>query len=65
MADAGAAVVIADAELTAERLRAVVDGLLADPARLAAMARASASIAHPDAARAVAAEVLAAARRRA
>ena len=35
MADAGAAVVVADAELTPERLRAEVDGLLADPARLA------------------------------
>src|SRR4051812_34766798 len=33
----GAAVVIADADVTPERLRAEVDGLLADPARVAAL----------------------------
>ena len=64
MEDAGAAVVIADAELTAARLRATVDGLLGDPGRLAAMAAASAGLARPDAARAIASEVLAAAGRR-
>ena len=62
MASAGAAVVMADSELTAPRLRAEVDRLLGDPDRLAAMARASAGLARPDAAQAVAFEVLAAAR---
>src|SRR3954470_2309166 len=57
----GAAVVIPDAELTAPRLRAEVDGLLADSARLAEMARASAALARPDAAQRIAAELLAAA----
>ena len=47
---AGAAVVLADDELTPQRLRAEVDALLADPARLAAMAQASAGLARPDAA---------------
>jgi UDP-N-acetylglucosamine--N-acetylmuramyl-(pentapeptide) pyrophosphoryl-undecaprenol N-acetylglucosamine transferase len=64
MADAGAAVVIPDAELTAERLRREVDALLADSARLAAMATASDALARPDAARDIAAELLAAARHR-
>ena len=62
MADAGAAIVVADSELTAPRLRAEVDALLGDAERLISMARASAAIARPDAARAVAGEVLAAAR---
>jgi UDP-N-acetylglucosamine--N-acetylmuramyl-(pentapeptide) pyrophosphoryl-undecaprenol N-acetylglucosamine transferase len=62
MERAGAAVVIADAELTPERLRTEVDALLGDPARLAATRRASAALARPDAAREIAAEVLAAAR---
>src|SRR4051794_10978842 len=57
----GAAVVIADGELTAPRLRAEVDGLLGDPARLQAMGRASAALARPDAAQRIAAELLAAA----
>ncbi|CAB4959427.1 unannotated protein [freshwater metagenome] len=61
MADGGAAVVIADHELTAEGLRDTVSALLGDPARLRAMAEASAALARPDAARAIAAEVLAAA----
>ena len=61
MAQAGAAVVVSDADLDAARLAREVDGLVGDPARLAAMARASADLARPDAARAVAAEVLAAA----
>lgn len=63
MVDGGAAVLVPDAELDAARLRAEVDALLADPARLAAMAAASAALARPDAAQAIAAEVLAAARR--
>jgi UDP-N-acetylglucosamine--N-acetylmuramyl-(pentapeptide) pyrophosphoryl-undecaprenol N-acetylglucosamine transferase len=57
----GAAVILPDAELTAERLRDEVDALLADRSRLAAMAAASASLARPDAAAAIAAELLAAA----
>jgi UDP-N-acetylglucosamine--N-acetylmuramyl-(pentapeptide) pyrophosphoryl-undecaprenol N-acetylglucosamine transferase len=61
MAEAGAAVVVPDGELTPERLRATVSELLADPARLARMAEVSASLARPDAARAIADEVLAAA----
>jgi len=62
MADAGAAVVVPDDELTPARLRAEVDALLGDPARLAAMARASAALARPHAAQEIAGEVLAAAR---
>jgi UDP-N-acetylglucosamine--N-acetylmuramyl-(pentapeptide) pyrophosphoryl-undecaprenol N-acetylglucosamine transferase len=58
MLDAGAAVVIADDELSAERLRGQVSVLLTDHERLAAMAAASASLARPDAARDVAAELL-------
>jgi len=61
MADGGAATVIADADLTPERLRAAVDALMADPARLEAMGRASAALARPDAAERIAAELLAAA----
>lgn len=61
MVDAGAAIVIADEDLAAEGLRAEVDALLGDPARLAEMARASASLARPDAARAIAAHVASAA----
>jgi UDP-N-acetylglucosamine--N-acetylmuramyl-(pentapeptide) pyrophosphoryl-undecaprenol N-acetylglucosamine transferase len=61
MADAGAAVVIADGELSAERLREQVAVLLGDRPRLAAMAVAAASLARPDAARDVAAELLEAA----
>ncbi len=62
MEDAGAAVVIADGELTAARLAAQVTELLADRARLASMAAASRSLARPDAAHEVAAELLEAAR---
>ena len=58
----GAAVVIPDAELTGPRLAQEVGRLLADPVRLAAMGRASAALARPDAAHRIAAEVLAAAR---
>jgi UDP-N-acetylglucosamine--N-acetylmuramyl-(pentapeptide) pyrophosphoryl-undecaprenol N-acetylglucosamine transferase len=63
MAQAGAAVIVPDGELTPARLGAEVGALLADRARLAAMASASAGLARPDAAQAVADEVLAAARR--
>jgi UDP-N-acetylglucosamine--N-acetylmuramyl-(pentapeptide) pyrophosphoryl-undecaprenol N-acetylglucosamine transferase len=58
MADAGAAVVIPDEELTGPRLARQVAALLADRPRLAAMAAASRALARPDAARAVAAQLL-------
>src|SRR4051794_17408353 len=61
MAAGGAAIVIPDDELTAGRLRAEVDALLADAPRLEAMGRASAALARPDAAQRIAAELLAAA----
>jgi UDP-N-acetylglucosamine--N-acetylmuramyl-(pentapeptide) pyrophosphoryl-undecaprenol N-acetylglucosamine transferase len=63
MARAGAALVIPDGELTAARLAHEIATLLADRSRLAAMARAAESLARPDAAGAVAAELLAAAQR--
>ena len=58
LADAGAAILIPDGELTAERLRNVVGELLGDHERLSAMAAAAASLARPDAARDIAAQVL-------
>jgi UDP-N-acetylglucosamine--N-acetylmuramyl-(pentapeptide) pyrophosphoryl-undecaprenol N-acetylglucosamine transferase len=61
MADAGAAVVIPDSELTPARLADEVGRLLADPARAAAMANAALSVARPQAAKEIAAEVMAAA----
>jgi len=61
MGDAGAAVVIADAELSGERLAREVAALLSDRARLATMAQASRSLARPEAAREVADELLRAA----
>jgi len=61
MVEAGAAVVVPDGELTAERLRAEVAALLADTERLAAMSAASAALARPRAAADIAAEILAAA----
>ena len=57
LGDAGAAVVIADAELDADRLAAELDALTADPAALDAMAAAAAALARPRAADAVAALV--------
>jgi UDP-N-acetylglucosamine--N-acetylmuramyl-(pentapeptide) pyrophosphoryl-undecaprenol N-acetylglucosamine transferase len=50
--------VIEDAELTAERLAAEIAELLAEPAQLERMADASRSIARPDAAERIAAEIL-------
>ncbi len=64
MASAGAAVVIPDSELTPARLANEVGRLLADRGRLAAMGRASAALAKPEAARDIAHEVLSAARER-
>ncbi len=63
MESAGAAIVIPDSELTGPRLAQEVGHLLADPGRLAAMARASASVARPDAAKDIAHEILSAVRR--
>ncbi len=63
MADAGAAVVIADGELSGARLGGEVATLLADRERLRAMAAAAAGLARPDAAREVADELLEAAAR--
>lgn len=58
---AGAAIVIPDSDLTAPRLAQEVGRLLGDRGRLAAMTRASAELARPDAARQVAHELLTAA----
>ena len=46
-ARAGAAIVVADAELDPARLRTEVGGLQGDPARLAAMAQATRAAARP------------------
>ena len=62
MADAGAAIVIADAALGAARLRREVEELLADPGRLAAMRAAALRLARPDAAGVIAEEIRAAVR---
>ncbi len=61
MREAGAAVVIPDRELSAARLGSEAAALLADRARLAAMAAASLRLARPQAAREVAHELLEAA----
>jgi UDP-N-acetylglucosamine--N-acetylmuramyl-(pentapeptide) pyrophosphoryl-undecaprenol N-acetylglucosamine transferase len=58
MSEAGAAVVIPDAELSAARLGAEVEALLADRDRLAAMSAAAERLARPDAASEVARELL-------
>ncbi|GAC1434915.1 MAG: undecaprenyldiphospho-muramoylpentapeptide beta-N-acetylglucosaminyltransferase [Solirubrobacteraceae bacterium] len=58
MRRAGAAVVIADRELSAALLAHTVGALLIDHPRLAGMSRASAGLARPDAARQIAGEVL-------
>ena len=61
MQRAGAAIVIADGDLTPARLATEVGRLLADPGRLASMSRASAHLARPHAAQEIAAELLTAA----
>jgi UDP-N-acetylglucosamine--N-acetylmuramyl-(pentapeptide) pyrophosphoryl-undecaprenol N-acetylglucosamine transferase len=63
MVEAGAAVAIADGELTAARLASDVEALLADRGRLAAMSAAACGLARPEAAREVAGELLEAAAR--
>jgi UDP-N-acetylglucosamine--N-acetylmuramyl-(pentapeptide) pyrophosphoryl-undecaprenol N-acetylglucosamine transferase len=61
MEQGSAAVVIADAALTPQGLRAAVDAILLDEERLRSMAAASLRLARPDAARDIARAVLAAA----
>lgn len=58
MAEAGAAVVVPDAELDAERLLTEVGAILGDPGRMESMSAASKALARPHAARDVADEVL-------
>ncbi len=62
IADGGAAIVIADSELTAVRLSGEVDALLAQPERLLGMSDAALRLARPDAAERIATELLAMAR---
>ncbi|TMK74388.1 MAG: UDP-N-acetylglucosamine--N-acetylmuramyl-(pentapeptide) pyrophosphoryl-undecaprenol N-acetylglucosamine transferase, partial [Actinobacteria bacterium] len=62
MAEAGAAEVIDDSDLEPRELALRVKALLSDPERLEAMAAASRSLARPDAAVRIAAEIRAAAR---
>jgi UDP-N-acetylglucosamine--N-acetylmuramyl-(pentapeptide) pyrophosphoryl-undecaprenol N-acetylglucosamine transferase len=63
MSEAGAAIVVPDAELSPSRLAREVAQLLANPAHLNTMASASRRLARPDAARDIAAELLEAAGR--
>jgi UDP-N-acetylglucosamine--N-acetylmuramyl-(pentapeptide) pyrophosphoryl-undecaprenol N-acetylglucosamine transferase len=58
MAEAGAAVVVGDGELTPDGLTELAASLLSDPARLGEMSAASRSLARPDAARRIADELL-------
>jgi len=58
LADAGAAQVLPQSEARPDRLRAEIDGLLANPERLRAMSERAASLAHPDAAARLADELL-------
>jgi UDP-N-acetylglucosamine--N-acetylmuramyl-(pentapeptide) pyrophosphoryl-undecaprenol N-acetylglucosamine transferase len=58
MADGGAAAVIPDGELTAERLSAAIAQLLSDESRLRAMSIAARRLAKPDAAERIAREIL-------
>ena len=54
LADAGGAVIVPDQELTADRLGAELDALLADPARRGRMTESLQRVARPDAAAAIA-----------
>ncbi|MBN8867235.1 MAG: undecaprenyldiphospho-muramoylpentapeptide beta-N-acetylglucosaminyltransferase [Solirubrobacterales bacterium] len=58
MAGAGAATVVPDSELDADRLLVEVDGILGDPERLETMSEASLGLARPEAAADVAGEVM-------
>jgi UDP-N-acetylglucosamine--N-acetylmuramyl-(pentapeptide) pyrophosphoryl-undecaprenol N-acetylglucosamine transferase len=58
LADAGAAELIPDGDLTAELLKATVERLLADRGELERMGRAAAALARPHAAREIAAQAL-------
>ncbi|MDG4860255.1 glycosyltransferase, partial [Streptomyces sp. T-3] len=58
LSDAGAGLLLPDAETTAERLAALIEPLLADPARLASMSGAADPGPHARAAELLAAEVL-------
>jgi UDP-N-acetylglucosamine--N-acetylmuramyl-(pentapeptide) pyrophosphoryl-undecaprenol N-acetylglucosamine transferase len=58
LVDAGAALMIPDAECTSERIAALVDEILADAPRREAMATAARTVARPDAAEAIAAAAL-------
>ena len=64
MADAGAAVVVPDAELDAARLAREADALMADPPRIERMSAAARSLARPDAAERIATALLNLARER-
>ncbi|MDQ2912749.1 MAG: UDP-N-acetylglucosamine--N-acetylmuramyl-(pentapeptide) pyrophosphoryl-undecaprenol N-acetylglucosamine transferase [Chloroflexota bacterium] len=57
IAERGAAIVIRESQLDADRLVAQVTGLLDDPARLARMAKAAGAAGRPDAATAIAGEL--------
>lgn len=61
LVDGGAALMLRDEDLTGERLRDLVDGLIADADRLAAMRDAALRLAIPDSAQRIAAELTAAA----
>jgi UDP-N-acetylglucosamine--N-acetylmuramyl-(pentapeptide) pyrophosphoryl-undecaprenol N-acetylglucosamine transferase len=61
LADAGAAILLPDRELSGERVAGLINRLRADPPALQAMAAASRSLGRPDAAAQVAALVVAAA----
>jgi UDP-N-acetylglucosamine--N-acetylmuramyl-(pentapeptide) pyrophosphoryl-undecaprenol N-acetylglucosamine transferase len=64
LADAGAAVILAQDEATPDRLRSDLERLLADPDRLRSMGERAASLARPDAAARLADELLALAGRK-
>ncbi len=64
LAEAGAAIVLPDADCDGERLRGLVGALLADRRRLEGMAEAARRVGRPEAAGVVADEALALARRR-
>ena len=58
IADAHAAVLLPEEELTPQSLAAVVTSLVADPQRLASLASAARGRGHPDAARTIMSKIL-------